>query len=556
VQRRYRWSLITAGAVALLTATAGPAAFAAVHPAADKTPPTSPTNNHVVSVTESTVTLAWNKSTDNVGVTQYAVFKQGQEMMHVNGTTLTATVRNLTPNTDFVFTIVARDAAGNSSQDSNEATAHTKPSNDHTPPAVPTGLHATSNSGGNVGLAWTASADNAGGIGGVSYLVFQDGTQVGATDTTTATIGNLTNGQTVHFTVEAKDLANNTSKPSAAVTVTVKGGGGGNGNPGKVTTIASETDIPWGLAFLPNGDGIYDDRDAQTVIEVTPSGQKTTLGKVPGVSGTGGEGGLLGLELDPAFASNHFVYMYHSTASDNRIIRVKLNGKSLDFSTEQVILKGIQRNKFHDGGRLRFGPDGKLYVGVGDAENPKGNPQNTNSLNGKILRINPDGSIPSDNPFHNAVWSFGHRNVEGLAFDSQGRLWEAELGNNTMDELNLIQKGGNYGWPACEGTSGSCGNPKFIKPARTWPVAQASPSGLAIVHNTLYMCALRGMRLWVMHIQGNGTSTPQAFFQGQFGRLRTVEPSPDGGLWVTTTSGDKDSTPNNSNDKILHVALN
>jgi glucose/arabinose dehydrogenase len=537
-----------------------PAALAAVSPKApDRTPPTSPTNNHVTATTESTVTLAWNKSTDNVGVTQYAVFKQGQEMMHVSGTTLTATVRNLTPNTDFAFTIVARDAAGNTSQDSNEAPAHTKASSDHTPPAVPTGLHVTSNAGGNVGLAWNASKDNTGGIGGVSYLIFQDGKQVAATDGTSATVGNLNNGQSYTFQVAAKDLASNTSARSAGVKVTAKGGGGGNGDPGKVTTIANETDIPWGLAFLPNGHGIYTNRDAQTVIDLSPTGQKVNLGKVPGVSGTNGEGGLLGLELDPAFASNHWVYIYHTTSGDNRVIRVKLNGNKLDFSTSQVILKGLERNKFHDGGRLRFGPDGKLYIGVGDAENPAGNPQNTSRLNGKILRINPDGSIPGDNPFHNAVWSFGHRNVEGLAFDSQGRLWEAELGNNGQDELNIIQRGGNYGWPACEGTisrSGKgCATPGFIKPIRTWGVAEASPAGLAIVKNTLYMCALRGQRLWVMHIQGNGTSTPRAFFQSQFGRLRTVEPSPDGGLWVTTTSGDKDSIPNNSSDKILHVDL-
>ena len=336
--------------------------------------------------------------------------------------------------------------------------------------------------------------------------------------------------------------------------MTAKTKNGGGGGPGAVKTVANDSDIPWGLAFLPNGDGIYTERDARTVIELSPNGTKTTLGKIPGVSGTDGEGGLLGLELSPSFSSDHWVYIYHTSSSDNRVIRVKYNtNKSLDLGSLQVLLKGIQRNKFHDGGRLRFGPDGKLYIGVGDAENGN-NAQNKNSLNGKILRMNPDGSVPADNPFHNYVWSFGHRNVEGLAFDSQGRLWEAELGNNQQDELNLIQKGGNFGWPSCEGTIGNCGG--FIAPKRTWPVAQASPSGLAIVNNTLYMAALRGMRLWVMKIQGSGTSTPQAFFSGQFGRLRTVEPSPDGGLWLTTTSGDKDSTPNNSNDKVLHVALN
>jgi glucose/arabinose dehydrogenase len=533
------------GGLALVAFAATPAL------AADTKPPTSPTKNHVTGVTETTISLAWNKSTDNVGVTEYDVFKQGQQVMKVNGSTLAATVTRLTPGTQYVFTIVARDGAGNSSQDSNEAVATTKASNDKTPPSVPGNLHSTAQTASTVTLAWNASTDNAGGIGLAGYDVYQNGgkTPVASTDTPGATVGNLAANTSFTFTVRARDLAGNQSAPSKAVTVKTKAGGGGIG---EVTTVTTDKDIPWGLAFLPNGDGIYTQRDAQNVIEVSPSGAKTTLGKIPGVSGTDGEGGLLGLELSPNFGSDHWVYIMHTSSSDNRVIRLKLNGKTLDTGSIQVLLKGIQRNKFHNGGRLRFGPDGKLYISTGDAENGN-NAQNKNSLNGKILRINADGSIPSDNPFGNAVWSYGHRNVQGLAFDSQGRLWEAELGNSNMDELNLIQRGGNYGWPACEGTAGNCGG--FVKPIQTWPVAQASPSGLAFVNGTLYMAALRGARLWVMKIQGNGTSKPQAFFQGQFGRLRTVEPSPDGGLWVTTSSGDKDSTPNNSNDKILHVAL-
>src|SRR5262249_37999095 len=160
----------------------------------------------------------------------------------------------------------------------------------------------------------------------------------------------------------------------------------------------------------------------------------------------------------------------YTTSSDNRVGRFTLTGNTISSTPNKVLLTGIQRNKFHNGGRLRFGPDGKLYISTGDAENGN-NAQNTNSLNGNVLRTHADGTIPPDNPFHNAVWSYGHRNVQGLAFDSQGRLWEAELGNSIMDELNLIQKGGNYGWPSCEGTSGSCSNPKFIKPVQTWPVA-------------------------------------------------------------------------------------
>ena len=166
--------------------------------------------------------------------------------------------------------------------------------------------------------------------------------------------------------------------------------------------------------------------------------------------------------------------------------------------------------------------------------------------------------MPADNPFPGKyVWSYGHRNVEGLAFDNRGRLWEAELGNSIMDELNLIREGGNYGWPACEGTAGACDDPTFIAPVQTWPVADASPSGLAIVDNTLYMAALRGTQLWQMRITGTTTTTPRAYFTGTYGRLRTVEPSPAGGLWLTTSNGgDKDSTPNNSDCAILHVEVN
>ena len=549
---KLRRKLIVAGALGVgLIASANPAL------AADTRPPSPPTNNHVTGVTETTVALAWNKSTDNVGVAEYDVFKQGQFMLKVSGTTLTATVTKLTPGTQYVFTIVARDAAGNSSQDSNEAVATTKPSNDHTPPSAPTGLHSTAQTASTITLVWNASTDNAGGIGLGGYDVFQNGgkTPVASTDasTRTASVGNLNASTTYTFQVRAHDLAGNVSNPSNTATAKTKAGGGGG--VGAVTTIATDKDVPWGLAFLPNGDGIYTERDAQTVIELSPNGVRTTLGKIPGVSGTNGEGGLLGLELSPSFGSDHWVYIYHTSASDNRIIRVRYNSnKSLDLGSLQVIFKGIQRNKFHNGGRLRFGPDGKLYISTGDAENGN-NAQNKNSLNGKVLRINPDGSIPSDNPFGNAVWSYGHRNVQGLAFDSQGRLWEQEFGNSIMDETNLIVKGGNYGWPSCEGTSGTCGTAGFIAPKHTYPVASGSCSGITIIRDVLYVACERGTRLYREVISGSSLTNVQQFFNGTFGRLRTVEPAPDGGMWMTTSNGDKDSTPNNSSTKVLHVAL-
>ena len=210
---------------------------------------------------------------------------------------------------------------------------------------------------------------------------------------------------------------------------------------------------------------------------------------MPNVQSTDGEGGLLGLALSPTFATDQWVYLMHTSPTDNRIVRIKLVNNALVTSTEQVLLSGILRNKFHDGGRLRFGPDGKLYAATGDAQNGD-NAQNTSNLAGKILRLNPDGTVPSDNPFGNYVWSYGHRNPQGLAFDSQGRLWEQEFGNSVMDETNLIVKGGNYGWPACEGTAGTCGTAGFIAPKRTYPTSEGSCSG----HRDRPRRALRGLR--------------------------------------------------------------
>ena len=221
-----------------------------------------------------------------------------------------------------------------------------------------------------------------------------------------------------------------------------------------------------------------------------------------------------------------------------------------------MLLSGILRNTFHNGGRLRFGPDGKLYASTGDAQNGD-NAQNLGSLNGKILRLNPDGvDARRDNPFGTYVWSYGHRNPQGLAFDSQGRLWEQEFGNSVMDETNLITKGGNYGWPACEGTTGTCGTAGYIAPKQTYPTSEGSCSGIAIVRDVLYVACERGARMYREVISGTSLTGVQAYFTGTYGRLRTVEPAPDGGLWLTTsTTGDKDSIADNSNEKILHVAL-
>jgi glucose/arabinose dehydrogenase len=352
----------------------------------------------------------------------------------------------------------------------------------------------------------------------------------------------------------ARDAQANVSPHSNTATVTT---GASCANPVcGVRQIATDTDVPWGLLSLPDGTILHSRRDAHDIVHLNPAtGAKTTVGIVPNVAGTDGEGGLLGLAIAPTFSTDQWLYVMHTSPTDNRIVRIKLTGDKLDTSTEQILLGGILRNKFHNGGRLRFGPDGKLYASTGDAQNGD-NAQNKNGLNGKVLRLNPDGTVPSDNPFGNYVWSYGHRNPQGLAFDSQGRLWEQEFGNGIMDETNLITKGGNYGWPACEGTSGTCSTPGFIAPARTYPTADGSCSGIAIVRDVLYIACERGTRIYRAVIHDSTLADVHTYFNGTYGRLRTVEPAPGGDLWLTTTNqGDKESTANNSDEKILRVSL-
>jgi glucose/arabinose dehydrogenase len=349
----------------------------------------------------------------------------------------------------------------------------------------------------------------------------------------------------------AEPLAGTDSAPGTAVTTPRAGGGT---TPGEVTQITTDSDIPWGLAFLPDGSALISERNTFRLIRVTPAGKQTVVGTVPGADTTGGEGGLLGVAVSKDFATDHWLYVFHTSPSDNRIVRFQYVDDKI--SGEQVLLSGIARNRYHNGGRLAFGPDGKLYATTGDAQNGD-NAQNLDSLNGKILRLNPDGSVPADNPRSGKYfWSYGHRNVQGLAWDSQGRLWESELGDSKQDEVNLIVKGGNYGWPTCEGTSGSCDNPDFIAPKRTFsPTGQHSPSGLAIVGDVLFMSELTGLEVQRMPISGDSLPTQKAYFTGTYGRLRTIVAAPDGSLWLTTTNGDKNGSPGTLDNKILRVAL-
>ena len=340
----------------------------------------------------------------------------------------------------------------------------------------------------------------------------------------------------------ASEPSTPTSTPSTATSTTLPG----PVVPAAFEDVATGFDVPWGLVFQPDGSALLSERDTARILSVSADGGVTEIGPVEGVQ-PGGEGGLLGLAVAPD--SPETVYAYFTAAEDNRVVRMPYRGGALEAA--EVVVDGIPKAGNHNGGRLAFGPDGKLYVSTGDASRPE-RAQDLDSLGGKILRLNPDGSIPADNPFDGSpVFSYGHRNVQGLAFDDDGNLWASEFGQNTWDELNLIQAGQNYGWPVVEGVGG---DDRFVDPVAQWSTDEASPSGIAFVRDTVFMAALRGERLWQIPVPDGTAGSPADFAVGEFGRLRHAEVAPDGSLWVLTNNTAR-GTPREGDDRILRVTL-
>lgn len=306
------------------------------------------------------------------------------------------------------------------------------------------------------------------------------------------------------------------------------------------TVAASKLSVPWGVGFLPDGTLLFTERTTAKIKQLR-NGTVSDVQTVPGVT-PAGEGGLLGLAVSPRFAQDKTVFIYYTTGSDNRIASLNLG------SPPKPIVTGIPRGtQIHNGGRLAFGPDGFLYAGTGDAGN-SANAQNTSSLAGKILRMTPDGKPAPGNPFGTLVYSYGHRNAQGLTWTPDGKLYEAELGQDKWDELNLIVPGKNYGWPTCEG---KCGRPEFVDPLVVWATSEASPSGIAYYKNNLYMAALRGARMWVIPVTNTGPAGPRAIYQGQFGRLRSPVAGPDGMLWFATSNRDGRGSPVTADDRLV-----
>ncbi|MEU6650152.1 PQQ-dependent sugar dehydrogenase [Streptomyces sp. NPDC046900] len=323
-----------------------------------------------------------------------------------------------------------------------------------------------------------------------------------------------------------------------------------------VRTVAADLKSPWGLAPLPDGGLLVSDRDDGTITRIDDkTGRKTLLGTVPGVSAAG-EGGLLGIALSPDYASDHLVYAYFTTDSDNRIARMLYDTKKPageQLGAPNTVFKGIPKGMIHNGGRIAFGPDRMLYAGTGESGD-RGLSQDRKSLGGKILRMTPEGEPAPGNPFGNSVvYSYGHRNVQGLAWDDKQRLFSSEFGQDTWDEVNAIKPGDNYGWPVAEGKSSDT---RFHNPIAQWHTDEASPSGIAYAEGSLWMAGLRGQRLWRIPLKGTEASAPpQAFLKGSYGRLRTVVSAGGNKLWLTTSNTDGRGEPSKTDDRILELEV-
>ncbi|MEV4415305.1 PQQ-dependent sugar dehydrogenase [Catellatospora sp. NPDC049609] len=315
-----------------------------------------------------------------------------------------------------------------------------------------------------------------------------------------------------------------------------------------VKTLVTGLRAPWGVAFLPDGSALVTERDTRRVVQVS-AGAKPTVTEVGVIreADSNGEGGLLGIAVSPTYAQDQTVFLYYTTEDDNRVVRWKPGGRP------EPIVTGIPISGIHNGGRLAFGPDGFLYATTGDAAT-RGNSQDLKSLGGKILRMTPDGKPAPGNPYGTLVWSYGHRNVQGIAWDSGGHLWATEFGQNTWDEINRIEPGKNYGWPEVEGAAGEGA---YVDPVAAWHTDDASCSGAAMSGDVLVAACLRGERLWLLPAGPDGVlrGKPVAALTGEYGRLRDAHTAPDGTVWVLTSNHDGRGDPIDSDDRILAITL-
>lgn len=314
---------------------------------------------------------------------------------------------------------------------------------------------------------------------------------------------------------------------------------------GTPEVITTGLQAPWSIAFHDETP-LISERDSARILELDPDGNPREVAVIPGVA-PAGEGGLLGIAVHDGR-----LYTYFTAAGENRIERFEITGTpgALVLGPAEPILAGLPAAGIHNGGRIAFGPDDQLYVTVGDA-GLRDQAQDLESPAGKILRLTPDGEVPPDNPYPGSlVYSYGHRNPQGIAWTEDGTMIASEFGQNTWDELNVIKPGGNYGWPEVEGVGG---DDRFADPVQQWGTAEASPSGIAIIDETIYIANLRGRVLRAVPVDDLATSTTH--FEGEYGRLRDVTRAPNGDLWLITNNTDGRGDPGPDDDRLLAIDL-
>ena len=341
--------------------------------------------------------------------------------------------------------------------------------------------------------------------------------------------------------------------------------------------LATGLAVPWAVDFLPDGTALITERDSRRILSATsttptssssasssaasPSASTETASALTitpiqtiddAVSATAmgvssGESGLLGLAVSPSYDTDKTVFIYYTTSQDNRIAKLVLG------QDPQPIVTGIPKSTTRNGGCLHFGADGYLYASTGDSGDGS-LAQDTQSLAGKILRMTTDGAPAPGNPFGNLVYSYGHRDIEGFAWNSAGVLYAVESGETTVDEINLIEAGKNYGWPTIEGNGTDS---TLTNPIATLPFEEANCSGVAIVSDVLITGCLRGQRLWMVQLTTTGTAlgAATAILTDTHGRLRSVTVAADDTVWVTTSNRDGQGTPQQDDDLIMKIII-
>jgi len=320
-----------------------------------------------------------------------------------------------------------------------------------------------------------------------------------------------------------------------------------------VTVLAKQLAIPSGIAFLPDGSALVTERDTGRILQVGPdsdaNGLTVTEVRRLNESQPAGDGGLLGIAVSPKYASDKTIFVYYSTAKDNRVAKMTLKGPP------QTILSGIPHSATADGGALAFGPDGYLYVGTGDGTATGTQAPNAKNLGGKILRITTAGKPAPGNPVKTSpVWASGFHNVQGVAWDKSRKMYAGDNGQPKNGELNVVEKGKNYGWPKADGPGGDA---KLANPLLSWASADSTCAGVATLEQSVATACLTGKRIWLVGVTANGTvlGNPQPLLVGQYGRLRALAGAPDGSIWASTSNQEPGATPAPDDDRLIRLVF-